>query len=96
MTAQKGRDFILKTSDGQEPENFAALGAARTNRLVINNNPVDATTMQDEGIQTLIGDAGVQTMEISIDGLSVFNLYAVVFSRTFLNNRWSGARIVIY
>ena len=69
MTVQKGRDFILKIGDGGAPETFTALGAARTNRMTVNNNPVDATTMADAGVQTLMGDAGVQTMEISIEGL---------------------------
>lgn len=69
MTSQKGRDFLLKVGDGQPSETFSALGAARTNSMRINNNPVDSTTMDSNGVQNLIGDAGVQTMEMTIDGL---------------------------
>ena len=69
MTSQKGRDFLLKIGDGEVSESFTALGAARTNGMTINNNPVDATSMDSQGVQNLIGDAGVQTMELTIDGL---------------------------
>lgn len=69
MASQKGRDFLLKIGDGQPSEIFTALGAARTNNMRINNNPVDDTAMDSNGVQSLIGDAGVQTMELTIDGL---------------------------
>jgi TP901-1 family phage major tail protein len=69
MPSQKGRDFLFKIGDDGDPESFTSLGAARTNGMALNNNPVDSTTVDDEGVQTLIGDAGVQTMEVAIDGL---------------------------
>ena len=69
MTSQKGRDFLLKIGDGADPEVFATLGAARTNAMRVNNNPVDDTSMDSQGVQSMIGDAGVQTMELTIDGL---------------------------
>lgn len=69
MPSQKGRDFLLKIGNGANPEVFSVIGAARTNQMQINNNPVDSTSMDSQGVQTMIGDAGVQTMEITIDGL---------------------------
>ena len=70
MPSQKGRDFLLKIGDGASPtESFATIGAARTNALSINNNPVDATSMADGGVASMLADGGTQTMQISIDGL---------------------------
>ena len=69
MTSQKGRDFLLKIGDGEPSETFTALGAARTNSMRVNNNPVDNTAMDSDGVQSMIGDAGVQTLELTIDGL---------------------------
>ena len=69
MASQKGRDFLLKIGDGEESESFTALGAARVVQMVVNNNPLDATSMGDQGVQNLIADAGVQTMQLSVDGL---------------------------
>lgn len=69
MPSMKGRDFLLKIGDGQESEAFSTIGAARTNALSINNSPVDATSMDDSGVQSLVADAGVQSMQITVDGL---------------------------
>ena len=69
MPAQNGRDFLLKMGDGAGVEAFTTIGASRTVGMSINNNPVDATTMTDSGIQQMIADAGTQSMSVSIDGL---------------------------
>lgn len=69
MPSQKGRDFLLKIGDQQSPEVFTAIGAARTNQMKINNSPIEDTSMQSDGIQSLIGDAGIQSMEVSVNGL---------------------------
>ena len=69
MPSYSGRDFLLKIANNETPAIFEAIGAARTGRITVNNAPVDATTMADEGVQTLASDAGVQSMEISVDGL---------------------------
>ncbi len=69
MPSQKGRDFLLKIGDGGGPEVFTAIGAARTNAMVVNNNPVDDTAMGDAGVQSMVIDAGVQSLQINIDGL---------------------------
>ena len=69
MTSYHGRDFLLKIGNGDDPENYQTLGAARTNNMSINNNLVDATTMGDAGIQNMMADAGVQSMQVSIEGL---------------------------
>ncbi len=69
MTAQKGRDLLLKIGDGAEPEIFTTLGAARTSAMTLNNQPVDATSMDDAGIQSFIPDAGVQGMTLKLEGL---------------------------
>jgi TP901-1 family phage major tail protein len=69
MPSQNGRDLLLKIGDGGAPESFAALGAARTTAMSINNRPADATTMDAGGIQKLIAGAGVQDMQVKLDGL---------------------------
>lgn len=87
MTAQKGRSLLLKLETATGPQVLTTIGAIRTTSMTINNNPVDATTVEDSGVQTMLGDAGVQTMSISVDG--VFKdatveetLRAAAFART--------------
>lgn len=69
MPSHKGRDLLLKISNGAVPEVFSTIGAARTAAITLNNQPVDATTMDDAGIQALKADAGTQTMSVKLDGL---------------------------
>ncbi len=69
MASQKGSDLLLKIGDGCEPETFTTIGAARIASVNINNNPVDVTAMNSNGLQALQADAGIQTLEIYLDGL---------------------------
>lgn len=87
MTAQKGRSMLLKLETATGPQVLTTIGAIRTTNVTVNNNPVDATTIDDAGIQTMVCDAGIQSMSISVDG--VFKdatveetLRAAAFSRT--------------
>lgn len=92
MTSQKGRDLLLKIGNGGTPETFATLGAARTVAMQINNQPLDATTMDDAGIVKLAADAGAQAMSVKLDGLfkdaaAEEILRAAAFGRTVHNYR---------
>jgi predicted secreted protein len=69
MPLQKGRDLLLKTGDGADPEVFTTLGAARTVALSLDNSPVDDTALDSGGFQDLRPEAGVQSMEIVLEGL---------------------------
>lgn len=69
MPSQKGRDLLLKIGDGGETETFTAIGAARVTAMTLNNRPADATSIGDGGMQTLIADAGVQSMQLRLEGL---------------------------
>lgn len=87
MTSYKGRDLLLKIGNGGTPETFTTLGAARTVAMTLNNQPVDATTMDDGGAQVFEPAAGLQTMQLRLDGLfkdstAEETLRAAAFART--------------
>jgi TP901-1 family phage major tail protein len=69
MPSFKGRDVLIKIGNGGGPETFATIGAARAVSMVLDNQPVDATTMDGQGLQSLQSDAGVQSLQIRVDGL---------------------------
>lgn len=69
MPSQKGRDLLLKIGDGGSPESFSTVGAARTTALTLNNQPADATSMADAGLQAFEAGAGTQSMQIRLEGL---------------------------
>ncbi|MFH1158061.1 MAG: phage tail tube protein [Pseudomonadota bacterium] len=69
MSSQRGRDLLLKIGDGADPEVFTTIGAARTVSMSLNNQTVDNTAMDGSGFQSLQAEAGVQTMELTLEGL---------------------------
>ncbi len=69
MPSQNGRNLLLKIGDGATPETFTAIGAARTVEMSVTNPAADVTALADGGIATLLGDGGVQALEITLAGL---------------------------
>jgi TP901-1 family phage major tail protein len=69
MPSQKGRDLLLKIGNGAGTEVFTTIGAARMVTMLLNNQLVDSTTMDSNGFQELQADAGVQTLELTLEGL---------------------------
>jgi predicted secreted protein len=68
MTTPQSRDLLLKIGDGGAPETFSLLGAARLIEMAVDNPILDATSMNGAGIETVTAAAGVQRMEIALDG----------------------------
>lgn len=67
MTAQKGRDLLLKLDTGS---GFITVAGLRTRRLAFNSQAVDATDSQSAGRwRELLGAAGIRRATISGDGI---------------------------
>lgn len=69
MPSQNGRALLLKIGDGNTPQTFTTIGAARTTSMDLSNQPQDATCLDSAGLQALAADAGVQSLRLSLDGL---------------------------
>ncbi len=86
MPSMKGRDLLLKVGNGGTPEVFTTVGAARTLSMTIDNRAVDVTAMDAGGLQALNAQAGLQGMQVVLQGLfkdsaSEEMLRAAAFSR---------------
>lgn len=69
MTAQKGRDLLLKISD--DAGNFITVAGLRTRRLALNADTIDVTDAESTGRwRELLGGAGVR--RASISGVGIF------------------------
>jgi len=65
MAGQKGRDVLIKISDGGSPESFITLAGIRTNEIELNARLVDGTAADSEdGWRELIAGAGVKTARV--------------------------------
>ncbi|MEM5517885.1 phage major tail protein, TP901-1 family [Henriciella sp. AS95] len=70
MAGQRGRDVLIKLSDGQVPEAFDTLAGIRTSEFDLNQQPVDATSADSpQGWRELLAGAGVKSMRIRGRGL---------------------------
>ncbi len=69
MTAQKGKDLLLKIGDGAG--NFSTVAGLRTQRLAFNADPVDITHQESLGRwRELLAGAGVR--RASVAGAGIF------------------------
>jgi TP901-1 family phage major tail protein len=68
MTAQKGKDLLLKVSDASGA--FVTVAGLRTRRLALNADSVDVTDAESAGRwRELLGGAGVRRASVSGAGI---------------------------
>lgn len=64
MAALSGRKLRIKKGS-------TAIAGARTDNLTINNEPVDITDKDDLGWRTMLSEAGVRSVDASVEGVIV-------------------------
>lgn len=70
MTAQRGKDMLVKIGDGGSPEVFTSVAGLRTRTFSLNAREVDATHSESDGWRELLGGAGVK--QAAVAGAGVF------------------------
>jgi TP901-1 family phage major tail protein len=70
MAVESGAAFLLKMSDGGEPEGFATVAGLRTTQMSIATEQVVITNKGSGGWRELLSGGGVRT--VSISGAGVF------------------------
>lgn len=70
MSAQKGKDVLIKIGDGGAPQDFAALAGLRARTISLNARTVDATDADSAGgWRELLPGAGVKSASVSGSGI---------------------------
>lgn len=90
--AFKGRNFFLQVAGSTSPTTYTTIAGLRAASLAINNNPVDVTNKGSNGYQELMADGGVQSFELSGDGIYLASgadstLFLAALAKTLLNCR---------
>jgi len=95
MTAQRGKDLLLKIGDGAEPENFSAVAGLRATTLAFNAQSVDVTNSDSTEMWRELLAAGVKSATIS--GAGVFKDAAsdAAIRAAFFDQRLANWQIVI-
>jgi len=72
MTAQAGKDILLKIGDGAASESFAAVAGLRAKTISLNARPVDVTHADSPGRwRELIEGAGLRSASVTGAGIFV-------------------------
>ena len=70
MAGQKGRDVLIKVSDGGAPETFITLAGIRSSDIELNAQSVDGTAADSaDGWREIIAGAGVKSARVRGKGV---------------------------
>ena len=69
MACDKGRDILLKISDGTSPGVFTAIGGLQSRTFTINNEAVDITNSDTAPFRELCSGAGIKNVTFSGTGV---------------------------
>lgn len=69
MTAQRGRDLLIKIGDGGSPETFATVAGLKATTLAFNAQAIDITTADSADMWRELLAAGVKSATISGSGV---------------------------
>lgn len=96
MTAQRGKDLLLKIGDGGNPESFTTVAGLRTRTLSLNAQAVDVTHSDSAGgWRELLAGAGVRQASVSGAGVFLDDAAAEMVRGAFFNGAIVNWRIVI-
>ncbi|MGD9656569.1 MAG: phage major tail protein, TP901-1 family [Methylocystis sp.] len=93
MSAQKGKDLLLKINDGAS---FVTIGGLRTRRLALNADTVDVTDAESSGRwRELLEGAGVRRASVSGTGIFKDQASDALLRQTFFDGLLREWQIVI-
>ena len=90
MSAQRGKDLLIKIGDGASPENFTTVAGLRATTLGFNATNIDVTNSDSTDMWRELLDSGVKSATISGSGVfkdaaSDAALRAAFFNQTLCN-----------
>lgn len=95
MTAQRGKDMLLKIGDGGAPETFQSVAGLRARTLSLNAQTVDVTHAQSGGWRELLAGAGARQASLSGAGVFLSDATAETVRALFFSGAVRNWRIVI-
>lgn len=75
MAAESGRDLRVEYDSGS---GFAVVAGARTDSLTFNNEAIDITDKDDDGVRTYLDDVAVKSMALSCTGVATEATFATL------------------
>lgn len=69
MTAQRGRDLLIKVGDGGSPESFTSVAGLKATSLAFNAQTVDVTNADSTGMWRELLEGGIKSASLSGSGV---------------------------
>lgn len=95
MTAQRGKDMLVKIGDGGSPESFTTVAGLRTRTISLNAREVDATHAESNGWRELLADAGVRQASVAGAGVFLSDAAAAMIRAAFFAGAIRNFRLVV-
>ena len=95
MSAQRGKDLLIKIGDGASPETFATVAGLKATTLAINAQNVDITNADSAGQWRELLDAGVKSASVSGSGVFKDAASDAALRSAFFDQRIANYQIVI-
>jgi TP901-1 family phage major tail protein len=96
MSAQKGKDLLIKIGDGADPENFTTVAGLRATTLAFNAQAIDVTNADSaDQWRELLAGGGVKSATISGSGIFKDAASDTALRTAFFNQTLSNWTIVI-
>jgi len=98
MSAQMGRNLLVKIGDGGSPENFVTVAGLRATTLAFNAQSIDITDNASTGLCTFIASAGASAQKLMAlhkysDQRRIFQMYHIVSVGVWLDAASRGTLI---
>lgn len=69
MSAEGGKDFLLKKEDPANPGTFITVGGLRSKSISINNEAIDVTEHASNQFRELLDTCGIRSFDVSGSGV---------------------------
>src|SRR6201986_5006163 len=95
MTAQRGKDLLIKIGDGADPENFTTVAGLRATSLDFNAQTIDVTNSDSADMwRELLAD-GVKSATVAGSGVFKDAVSDAALKSAFFNQTLANYQIVI-
>jgi len=96
MSAQKGKDLLIKIGDGADPESFTTVAGLRATTLAFNAKPIDITNADSaEQWREILSGGGVKSATLSGSGVFKDAASDAALRTAFFNQSCPNYQVVI-
>jgi TP901-1 family phage major tail protein len=95
MTAQRGRDLLIKIGDGGSPETFVSVAGLRATSLAFNAQMVDITNADSTNMWRELLEGGIKSASLSGNGVFRDTASDASLRQTFFDGTTANYQVVI-